>query len=136
MIFIGNLVLFHDKGRIMKRASLLLAGMTVLAMGGCISTGGDFGSVVTQGQKEAIVAGKTTRTEILRELGNPDQKIDLGNGKAQFSYIKEKVRTKGAILIPASETTSQYEEFWIVFDKDVVAEKGERPTTKTPNYFK
>lgn len=110
----------------------LLAALVGTA--GCISMGGDYGSVVTAGQKAGIVKEKTTKTDILRELGNPDQKIDLGNNKEQFSYITERVRTKGGLIM--AEIASQYTEFWIVFENNVVTETGERPTTKAPNYFK
>jgi len=96
--------------------------------------GGEFGSVVTRGQKESIIIGQTTKTQILRELGNPDQTIDLGNNMEQLSYIKERVESKGGAS--GVVTTSTYTEFWIILENGIVIDKGERPTTKQPNYFK
>lgn len=102
---------------------------------GCASIGGDFGSVIPEGQKAAIVIGATTKTQILQELGNPDQKIDLGDGKEQFSYIKETIQSKAVLM--SINSKSNYTEFWIVFNAaGVVTDKGERPTTKQPKYFK
>ncbi len=121
----------------LKKRNKLLTAMvcSCVLSGGCATTiGGDFGSVVTEGQKAAILKGKTTRTDILRELGNPDQKIDLGGGKEQFSYIKETIQTTGGVF--SLSTFSSYTEFWIVFDNGVVSDFGERPTTKAPTYFK
>jgi outer membrane protein assembly factor BamE (lipoprotein component of BamABCDE complex) len=93
-----------------------------------MSTGSDHGSVVTEEQIFGIEAGTTTKTDVLRALGNPDQRIDLGGGKEQFSYIRETIRTtrQKGILLPTSniQTTSQHSEFWIVFQNDIVAEKG------------
>jgi hypothetical protein len=56
---------------------------------------GTYGSKVSAEQKAAIVKGQTTKVDLLCELGNPDQKIDLGGGKEQFSYIKEKYTSTG-----------------------------------------
>lgn len=122
----------------MERKGLIEVVMILVVaiwLAGCVSMGGDFGSVVTEGQKTAIVKGKTTRTDILRELGNPDQKINLGGGKEQFSYIKETTKTSGVMGLSYS-TSSNYTEFWIVFDNGIVSDFGERPTTKAPTYFK
>lgn len=127
-------------GRILPYAISICAGCILNA--GCfnMSTGGDYGSVVTDGQKAGIVVGKTTKTDILRVLGNPDQRVDLGDGKEQFSYIKESIRVTGksGLILPTSRIAraSQYTEFWITFLNDVVTETGEQPTTKQPNYFK
>ncbi|MBU3933112.1 MAG: hypothetical protein KKH11_00390 [Candidatus Omnitrophica bacterium] len=117
-----------------KNWSMGLVIIGVLFMSGCATVGGDYGSVVTEGQKAAIVKGKTTKTDILRELGNPDQKIDLGGGKEQFSYIKETIKSTGVIF--SLTTSSQRTEFWIIFTNGVVSDFGERPTTKAPTYFK
>jgi hypothetical protein len=87
------------------------------------------GSVVSPERQAAIIKGKTTKAEILRDLGNPDQKIDLGGGKEQFSYIRQEW---GYGLIRASEKRM---EFWIVFKSGVVEDFGDRPTDKVPNYF-
>lgn len=113
-------------------AALLL--LPVLLAFGCVSAGGDYGSVLTDAQKSQVVVGKTTKTEILRVLGNPDQRIPLPDGREQFSYIKESIRSQGSLF--GSRSTSRYQEFWIIFNGDVVAETGEQPTSKSPNYFK
>ena len=101
---------------------------------GCTRSG-EFGSIISDAQKASLIKGKTTKTEVLNEFGNPDQKIDLGNGMEQFSYIKESYKATNALV--AESSTSTFTEFWIVFDSNgVVKNFGERPTTKQPNYFK
>ena len=86
--------------------------------------------------KSQIAKGKTTKVEVLQELGNPDQKIDLGDGKQQFSYIKEEYKITPLSCFSSNAGNSQNIEFWLAFDADnTVADFGERPTTKAKNYF-
>ena len=93
---------------------------------GCVSTYG----TVPNSFKSQIVKGKTTKTEVLQKLGNPDQKIDLGQGQEQFSYIKEQYTITGF------NTLQKNTEFWLTFDtNNAVADFGERPTSKAKNYF-
>jgi len=108
--------------------TLFVAFPLVLLLSGCPA--GTFGSIVTPEQKASIIKGQTTKVDILKELGNPDQAIDLGDGKEQLSYISSAVKTS---LIAASSTNT---EFWVVLNKGVVEDLGERPTTKEPNYMK
>jgi hypothetical protein len=107
-------------------AVLILVGLLLLP--GCPA--GTYGSKISAEQKAAIVKGKTTKVDLLRELGNPDQTIDVGGGKEQLSYIKEKYTTYG--VTASSENT----EFWILLSNGVVTDFGERPTTKSTNYMK
>jgi hypothetical protein len=107
---------------------LLTLGALALAISGCpIGSGGH---PVTPEQQAAIVKGKTTTTQVLQELGEPDQRLDLGNGKEQLSYISEKY-TSYAVTSSAEGT-----EFWIVVKNGVVEDFGQRPTTKKPNYLR
>jgi hypothetical protein len=86
---------------------------------------------VTPEQRASIVKGKTTKTELLREVGDPDQRIDLGGGKEQLSYISDTYDVAPFI----GETSSGHKDFWIVLDKSgVVEDFGERPTTKSHKY--
>jgi outer membrane protein assembly factor BamE (lipoprotein component of BamABCDE complex) len=86
--------------------------------------------------KSQVVKGKTTKTDVLQELGNPDQKIDLDNGKQQFSYIKEEYRITPLSGLSANAGQSKNTEFWLTFDTTgAVVDFGDRPTSKTKNYF-
>lgn len=80
------------------------------------------GKIITEGQKNAIVKGKTTKAEILRELGEPDSKEDLGSGKEKFGYHYQKSITSG-LMVPTTELTTI--DFWITFNKGVVEDFGE-----------
>ena len=107
--------------------SVLLVATAVM-LSGCPM--GTYGSVIKPEQKAAIVKGKTTKVELLRELGNPDQTVDLGGGKEEMSYIREAITSYGI------RATSENTEFWILINKEVVEDFGERPTTKSPKYIK
>ena len=113
--------------RYSKAITLLVIGpviaLTIFA-NGCASHMS--GSVVTDQQKAAIINGTTTKTDLLREFGNPDQTLDLGNGKEELSYIREEWGF-GARKLSATE-------FWVDLNKGVVQDFGERPTTKAPAY--
>lgn len=106
----------------------LIAPALVLSLTGCPM--GTYGSKVSPEQKAAIVKGRTSRADLLRELGNPDQTIDLGNGKEQLSYISEKITSY------AVTSSSEGTEFWVVLKDGIVQDFGERPTTKQPSYLK
>ena len=99
------------------------------------------GAVVSDEQKATIKKGKTTRVQVLQELGNPSQEIDLGKGKVQFSYVQA-TTTWGlfsSIKHPFGRDPSdvmKYTEFWIIFKNNVVEDFGEKPTNKRPQYFR
>jgi hypothetical protein len=111
-----------------RLAKLLLIVCVALFSAACAA--GTFGTVITPEQKSNIKIGKTTKVELLKEIGTPDQIIDLGAGKEQFSYISERITTYGV------STTSQNNEFWLVLENGIVKDFGERPTTKSPKYGK
>ena len=106
---------------------------------GCSSLGGSFGcqtfGAVPDKVKSQIIKGTTTKVWILQELRKPDQQIDLGDGKEQFSYIKEVVPViSPAVLLNAGKNNNT--EFWIIFGtNNLVVDFGERPTLKEKNYF-
>ena len=110
----------------------LSAMITLLSWGlqGCSIPAGTYGTQVSTEQQSSIVKGKTTKIDLLRELGNPDQTIDLGKGKEQYSYIKEKITSN--LFNSSSENT----EFWVILTNGIVSDFGERPTTKSPKYIK
>ena len=107
--------------------------LALLASAGCFSPGGSFGSKVSSEQKAGIIAGKTTMTDVLRDLGNPDQKIDLGNNQEQFSYITANLQQGFYAPPPFGSVGLKNTEFWILFENKIVKESGERPTTKSPS---
>jgi hypothetical protein len=109
-------------------AAAVLAATLGAVLAGCFLYGGTYGSNITAEQKAAIAKGKTTKVDLLKELGNPDQTVDLGGGKEQLSYIRETISGFG--------TSSQNTETWIVLNNGVVEDFGERPTTKNPSYLK
>jgi len=112
---------------------LLVSLATVLTIGSLAflvsCSMASYGTKITEEQKAQIIKGKTTKAWFLKEIGEPDQRIDLGDGKEQFSYIYAKGTYKGVVV------THKYTEFWVDFDKDgAVADFGERPTTKKPTF--
>jgi hypothetical protein len=110
------------RGFILSIALVAVASM----MSGCPA--GSFGGV-KESQRATIVKGTTTKTDLLRELGTPDQVIDLGGGREELSYIEETYTTYG--VWAKSENT----ESWFIVNKDVVEDFGTRPTTKSHKYF-
>ena len=64
---------------------LTIAGALAMIVSAC-------GPMVYGGVKPEQLAriqkGKTTKTDLLRELGAPDQQIDLGSGREEVSYIE------------------------------------------------
>jgi hypothetical protein len=129
-----------NTAKFMLKARRCVALIGIIGSTGCFSPGAQHGSIVAPAQKKAIVPGTTTKTEILRELGNPDQKIDLGNKQEQFSYITLNIRR--GMFIPMGGGVnglggiSSNTEYWILFENDIVKETGERPTTKSPSMAK
>lgn len=108
---------------------MLVAGCSSLGPFGCET----FGAVPDK-VKSQIIKGTTTKVWILQEIGKPDQQIDLGDGKEQFSYIKEVVPViPPAVLLNAGKNNNT--EFWIVFGtNNLVVDFGEKPTLKKKNY--
>ncbi|MGD0488843.1 MAG: hypothetical protein ABSB94_16830 [Syntrophorhabdales bacterium] len=111
-----------------RSARFLVIGCVALFLAACPM--GPFGTIITPEQKGKIMIGKTTKVELLKEIGTPDQIIDLGAGKEQFSYITERVTSYGI------KATSENTEFWLVLKNGVVTDYGERATTKSPKYIK
>ena len=83
----------------------------------------NLGVKVTPEQQQSIQKGKTTKPELLAQLGDPHQRIDQGNSNEQFLYISNVVNNLGGGLIRG-------EEFWVTFKGNVVSDFGERPTQK------
>ncbi len=104
-------------------AILLVSISFAFILNGCISA--SYGGV-NQKQQANILKGKTTKVEILRVIGNPDQTIDLGRGEEELSYVREEYS--------ATSLTSKNTEFWLKIRNGVVEDFGERPTTKAHRY--
>jgi len=118
---------------------MLLASFVavLLSVGsGCVYTS-TYGEVAAT-FKSQIAKGKTTKVEVLQELGDPDQRIDLGNDQMMFSYIKEVYSYSPNPFTAYTQDLGKINkntEFWIKFDKnDRVVDFGERPTTKSKKY--
>ena len=106
-----------------------IIGVAILAtvMCGCAS----FGTDITADERAKIIKGKTTKIEVLRQFGNPDQTIKLDRGREEISYIKENV-----IMGVAPFVKPKNNEFWLQVKNGVVEDFGERETKKSPNYMK
>lgn len=106
-----------------------IIGVAILAtvMCGCAS----FGTDITADERAQIIKGKTTKIEVLRQFGNPDQTIKLDRGREEISYIKENV-----IMGVAPFVKPKNNEFWLQVKNGVVEDFGERETKKSPNYMK
>lgn len=107
--------------------------------GGLFRWQSDIGTKISPEQKADIVKGKTTRVQILQELGDPDQKIDLGKGQLQYSYLQGTKKSSLATQFKYSfggkpSDMVKFTEFWVVFKNDVVHDFGEKPTNKRPKF--
>lgn len=92
--------------------------------------GGTYGSVIEPEQKAAIVRGKTTKEELLDELGRPDQTTDLGGDREELLYVRETIANHGNWM------NSNKTAFWVIINKNVVEAFGERRTPQSPSYIK
>ena len=115
--------------QVMAMLVILFPMATIIS--GCPA--GTYGSVISPEQRAAIVRGKTTKEEVLRQLGYPDQTIDIGGGKKELSYIQETVASRANYGGWGNSTKSQ---FWIILNNNVVEAFGERSTSKSPSYIK
>jgi outer membrane protein assembly factor BamE (lipoprotein component of BamABCDE complex) len=106
------------------RIAIVIAVLFVIPfLTSCI--GIETGAKITPEQQRTLVKGKTTKPEVLNNLGDPHQRIDMESGEEQFSYISNVVNNFGGASMSRTE-------FWVLFKNDVVSDFGERPTQKLP----
>lgn len=115
-----------------RRVAIVCAG---LVLASCFTRSFVLSARITDEQKAAIEIGRTTKDDLLRELGDPDRVRALGPGRERFTYINEKEigRFTGFALFPilgagsVPPTEIARSELWIVLTDDVVEALGERP---------
>lgn len=116
----------HMKRRIFIVEFFVIISLLLFVVG-CAS----FGTDITANERKQIIKGKTTKIEVLRKFGNPDQTVKLDNETEEISYIKENVVIGLAPLVKPKNT-----EFWLQIKNGIVQDFGERETNKSPNYMK
>jgi hypothetical protein len=78
----------------------------------------------------AIVSGKTTKAELLKQLGEPDKQTTLGNGKEEWLYLREKPSAHASWWRPSKSG------LWVVLKNNVVDAFGERNSVEDQNSHK
>jgi len=107
---------------IMMSAMLAVAAATV---SGC--QGGASGALVKPGQEAAIVSGKTTKAELIKQLGEPDKTTDLGKGKEELLFVHENPAIHGSWFRPGKAG------LWVILKNNVVEAFGERKNLQDQN---
>lgn len=78
----------------MKKTMQLVLG--VLLFSGCASVGRKLDTA----KVEQIKKGETTREQVLKLIGSPDQTTKSSNGDVTFSYMYSRATAKGSSFIP------------------------------------
>lgn len=105
-------------------AFLAITHLAVCALsGGCINNHSERGVEAlwnTEG-RNAFEVGRTTRSEVLEELGPPSQIVTLSEGAAYY-YLLEKTQVQGLILLLYNSRRERtvYERAVFFFDADGV----------------
>ena len=73
-----------------------LAILILLVLGACTSTG----TKVDQEKLNAFVKGKTTYTEVVKQLGDPDRSVINEDGTTTILYTHKVTADKAASYIP------------------------------------
>lgn len=74
----------------------LLISMAILALAGCATVG----RKINTADLDRIRNGKTTRQEVLKSIGSPDQVRRDGNGNTTYIYKYARHQTNVATFIP------------------------------------
>ena len=80
----------------MKTTRLLALGLIISFFVGCASVG----RKLDQASVDRIKKGETTREQVLKLIGSPDQMTRDGNGNVTFSYMYLRATAKPATYIP------------------------------------
>ncbi len=75
---------------------LLTLALTTILLAGCATVG----RKLDQASVDKIKKGETTRDEVLKLIGSPDQMTRNGSGEVTFSYMYVRATAKGASFIP------------------------------------
>lgn len=116
----------------MKRLKTLRVFMILAVLAPSAATvagcqGGVFGTKAKPAPQAPLVSGKTTKAEVLRQLGEPDKTADLGKGKEELLYLRESTFTHNSWWHPTKSG------FWVVLKNNVVESFGERSTVPDQN---
>lgn len=113
----------------MKQAMICLMVMGLLMIG-CASSG----HKIDQSAVDQIRIGETTRDQVLKSMGSPDQIARHGNGDTVFTYMYVHSQVKAATLIPyvgmfVGGTDTQQQSVSVTFGpngivKDYVGSQG------------
>jgi outer membrane protein assembly factor BamE (lipoprotein component of BamABCDE complex) len=75
---------------------LLIFVFAVFFLAGCASTG----RKIDQAAADSLQKGKTTKAEVLSQLGSPERITRMGNGDTIFVYSYSRASAKPATFIP------------------------------------
>ena len=128
----------------MPRAFVMLATLVFLLAGGggCVLSQTTDGTTIREDQVAAIVPGTSTRADVLRVLGSPDE-IQYSNREHDplfergFVYDRERRRTTffSLILFSGARTDENRDRVVVFFDdQGVVEDIGVRLDMDAPRY--
>lgn len=105
-------------------ASVVVSSLILCALvAGCINNRSERGveALWEAPGHDAFVVGRTTRAEVLDELGPPSQIVTLGEGSAYY-YLLEKTHARGLILLLYNSRNEKtvYERAVFFFDRNGV----------------
>jgi hypothetical protein len=106
-----------------KSAILILFGVLLLLLPGCVSKRSEMG-VQNYWRDPALPAfekGRTTQSDVMRALGPPSQVIALQD-QTLFYYLREQSRTKAMFLLIYNQTRQEiaYDRAIFFFNKQSV----------------
>lgn len=79
-----------------RHENMLISLLAAVLLTACAAVG----HKIDQSQVEQIHKGDTTKADVLKMLGKPDQITNDGNGLESYQYMYAKVTPKGATFVP------------------------------------
>ena len=103
---------------------LILLGCGVGLFSACVNVSSERGVEKRWGKEEMVNAsvqwrqGKTTKSQVLKDLGPPSQVVAVGD-ETVFYYLREKVRGRGLVLLVYNDVRvhAGYDRAIFFFDK-------------------
>ena len=100
-------------------SGLLLGALCLLT--GCIFTQATEGTGLAAEPIDQIVVGTSTRADVTRLLGAPDEVVQLTNRSAwHYQHLHEKQSALFLLVFAARGVDTQVDRVWVFFDEDDV----------------
>ena len=99
----------------------MLLTPSAMLLSGCPK--GVYGSIITPEQLTQVNRGKSTKQDVIRILGEPDEVRNIGVGQEELSYVRATVGTHYNFLGYGNYKKT---ELWVIIKNNVVEAYGER----------